>query len=211
MVKTRFRLLTVVALSAILSASAASASLAQGNERKPRPQDVARETARFESDRKGPELVADRAVNFDEATSAAVGPSFGTVEIDALAGDGVSTAADTTEGSAAGQCRYVEHVNGRGVTPYDRSHHVGTYWCYVYNSHITYRRSNTWGRTGPVCATTDARNWKMGGGAGYRWVKIHSEAWFSCTTPWWFPLNDSLWMQIAYNVFGNYAVEGSNT
>ncbi len=214
MLRKRSSVLPLVAISAILSAGTASASLGGGNERKPSPQDVARETARFEASRSAPRVVADRPVSLAEAQSRAIGPSFGTVEVDAVTDTRTtsSTASPArVEGATAGQCRYVEYVNGRGVYPYDRHHHVGTYWCYVYNSHITYRRSNTWGRTGPVCATTNAANWRIGGGVGYRWVKIHSEAWFSCSTPWWFPLNDSLWMQVAYNVFGNSAVEGSNT
>jgi hypothetical protein len=206
--KTRPAVLTLsLSLLAILLAANASASLGAGGQ-PPTPQEAARERARFDARPSTPVIVADRRVSAAEATSGAIGPSYGTVEL-ATAGGAPSTYSE--EGSVTGQCRYVEYRHDRGIVPFERAHHAGTYWCYVYNNRITYRRTNTWGRATGLCSTTDARNWKIGGGAGYRWVKVHSEAWFSCPTPWWYTLNDSLWMQIAYNVFGNSAVEGSNT
>ena len=41
------------------------------------------------------------------------------------------------------------------------------------------------------------------GGAGYSWVIVHHEADFSCATPWWYRLNDTLWMEAQFDSYGN--------
>ena len=56
--------------------------------------------------------------------------------------------------------------------------------------------------TGCARAATRATG-RSRGGAGYSWVVVHHEADFSCATPWWFPLNDSLWMEPAFDSYGN--------
>jgi len=47
------------------------------------------------------------------------------------------------------------------------------------------------------------RDWKVAGGAGYSWVIVHHEADFSCATPWWYRLNDTLWMEAQFDSYGN--------
>ena len=44
------------------------------------------------------------------------------------------------------------------------------------------------------------RDWKVAGGAGYSWVIVHHEADFSCATPWWYRLNDTLWMEAQFGL-----------
>ena len=91
----------------------------------------------------------------------------------------------------------------RGVFPYHRWIVGQTYWCYHYGADITYRASHTAARVDGVCSGSNEREWKVSGGAGYSWVVVHHEADFSCATPWWYPLNDSLWMEPAFNSYGS--------
>ena len=76
------------------------------------------------------------------------------------------------------------------VLPVRRRHHLP-------------RRARQSARVDGVCSGSNAREWKVSGGAGYSWVVVHHEADFSCTTPWWFPLNDTLWMEATFNSYGN--------
>ena len=92
---------------------------------------------------------------------------------------------------------------GPGTFPYHRWIIGQTYWCYHYGADITYRASQTAARVDGVCSGSNEREWKVSGGAGYSWVVVHHEADFSCATPWWYPLNDSLWMEPAFNSYGN--------
>ena len=87
--------------------------------------------------------------------------------------------------------------------PYHRWVVGQTYWCFNYGGAITYRSSNTAARVDGVCSGSNARDWKVAGGAGYSSVVVHHEADFSCTTPWWFPLNDTLWMEATFDSYGN--------
>jgi hypothetical protein len=108
-------------------------------------------------------------------------------------------------------CWYLELSNARGYFPYHRRHHLATHWCAnYYGGDINFRQSWTWGTVSGTCDVTETDNWKIGGGVGYNWVKVHSHASFSCPTPWWWRLNDTLWMNVAYNVWGNWAVEESD-
>lgn len=112
---------------------------------------------------------------------------------------GASTAAATT-------CKAVEYEHHRGLFPYHRWVYGQTTWCYYYGGVITYRASSTSARVDGVCSGSNARDWKVAGGAGYPWVIVHHEADFSCATPWWYRLNDSLWMQAQFDSYGNAAV-----
>lgn len=176
----------LIALAAALAALAPAAAPAAGGSgtREPPPQYLAGSQR--------PVVVVERPASVKEATTAPIAGSFGS-----LAENDVS-AADT--------CNYIEIWHGRGLGPYSREHGAGTYWCYAFGSHITYRRTSTMWRTGAFCWREAHENHRIGGGIGYSWVEIHSEVWFRCHTPWWFDLHDSLWMNIAYNAWGNYAV-----
>jgi len=115
------------------------------------------------------------------------------------------TGADSTVAStlASTSCNVVEYATHRGIFPYHRWVSGQTYWCYYYGGTITYRSSNTSARVDGVCAGFDPRDWKVAGGAGYSWVIVHHEADFSCATPWWYRLNDTLWMEAQFDSYGN--------
>lgn len=144
-----------------------------------------------------PVVVVNRPATVKEAMTAPIAGSFGVEQKGAVSPN------DT--------CRYIELWHSRGIGPYDRAHGAGTYWCWVWASHITYRRTATLWRVSGLCWREYHENHRIGGGLGYSWVEIHSEVWFACHTPWWFDLHDSLWMNIAYNVWGNYQVTDHNT
>jgi hypothetical protein len=206
---TRFSAAVALSALAILFAGSASASLGKTNgERLPTPGQV---KAEFSANPKGPSVLEFRRVTPEEATTKPF-PSGRTGEVEKVATNAsqspVSTA--SSEGSVGGNaCWYVALRNSLGVFPYERTHHAATYWCAVYGQYLTYRRTDTRGDTNGFCSTTDTGSWKMGGGVYYRWVKVHTWSSFSCPTPWWWSLHDTLWMNIAYNVWGSYAVEES--
>lgn len=112
--------------------------------------------------------------------------------------------------ASAVSCSWAEWQHARGIFPYRRWIVGQTYWCYEYGGAITYRASNTAARVDGVCSGSNAGDWKVSGGAGYSWVVVHHEANFSCATPWWFPLNDTLWMEPAFNSFGNTSMTRSS-
>lgn len=115
---------------------------------------------------------------------------------------GVEGAASTFT-AAVVYCSWMEWHHGRGIFPYRRWVVGQTYWCYQYGGAITYRASNTAARVDGVCSGSNARDWKVSGGAGYTYVVVHHEADFSCATPWWYSLNDSIWMEPAFNSWGS--------
>lgn len=114
-----------------------------------------------------------------------------------------AAATSVATAAAAVYCSWVEWQNGRGTFPYRRWIVGQTYWCYEYGGAITYRASNTVARVDGVCSGSNPRDWRVSGGAGYSWVVVHHEADFSCRTPWWYPLNDSIWMEPAFNSYGS--------
>lgn len=192
---------------AILFAGTASASLGKGNgERIPTPEKV---RADFVANKRGPTVLEFRRVTAQEAmTKPFPGGRMGEAERADERGPAAPSTADSSEGGAGGNgCWYVALANGLGVFPYERTHHAATYWCAVYGHYLTYRRTDTRGDTNGFCSTTGTGSWKMGGGVYYRWVKVHTWSSFSCPTPWWWALHDTLWMNIAYNAWGNYAIE----
>jgi hypothetical protein len=148
----------------------------------------------YQANREPPVVVVDRPASVSEATTAKIEGSFEKGRVGPL-----------------DLCRYVELAHGRGYWPYHREHRAGTYWCYVYGSHITYRSTQTLWRVDPLCRREAQENHRISGGVGLTWVQIHSEVWFACHTPTWFELHDSLWMNIAYNAWGNWAVTDNNT
>jgi hypothetical protein len=210
MMSTR-RLFAAAALSAlaILSAGSASASVGKTNEGPlPTPGQV---KAEFSANPKGPSVLEFRRVTPEEAATKPF-PSGRTGDVEKIAASAGESPVSTTssEGSVGGNaCWYVALRNSLGVFPYERTHHAATYWCAVYGQYLTYRRTDTRGDTNGFCSTTGTGSWKMGGGVYYRWVKVHTWSSFSCPTPWWWSLHDTLWMNIAYNVWGSYAVEES--
>jgi hypothetical protein len=200
----------VLSVLAILFAGTASASLGKRNgERPPTPEKV---RADFAANEKVPSVVEFRRVTPQEAATKPF-PSgrTGQVEKAARPGSEPQLPAGSSEGGAGGNaCWYVALANGLGIFPYERSHHAATYWCAVYGQYLTYRRTDTRGDTNGFCSTTGTGSWKMGGGVYNRWVKVHTWSSFSCPTPWWWSLHDTLWMNIAYNAWGSYAVEESH-
>ena len=196
-----------LSILAILFGGTASASVGKGNgERTPTPEKV---RADFSANPKGPTVLEFRRVSPHEAmTKAFPGGRMGEAETATERGTESPFSAASSEGGAGGNaCWYVALANGLGVFPYERTHHAATYWCAVYGQYLTYRRTTTRGDTNGFCSTTGTGSWKMGGGVYDRWVKVHTWSSFSCPTPWWWSLHDTLWMNIAYNVWGNYAVE----
>lgn len=151
----------------------------------------------YEANRQPPAVVVDRPASVSEATTAKIDGSFGVEEKGRV--------------GPLDLCRYVEVAHGRGYWPYHREHIAGTYWCFVYGSHMTYRRTQTFWRVDPLCWRESHENHRIGGGLGLSWIEIHSEVWFACHTPSWFDFHDSLWMNIAYNAWGNWAVTDHNT
>lgn len=196
-----------LSLLAILFAASASASVRSANP--PSPAEV---RADFAAGERAPAVLELRRVTVEEAMTKAF-PSGRMGEVDKTAAVAPATVPSTSssEGDGGGNaCWYVALTNGLGIPPYERNHHAATYWCAVYGQYLTYRRTDTRGAPNGFCSTTGTGSWKMGGGVYHRWVKVHTWSSFSCPTPWWWTLNDTLWMNIAYNVWGNYAVEESH-
>lgn len=154
-------------------------------------------------------LVAQRPASIEEVAAIAAEAEG----LDAAAAEArVKGAAspDARAGELAVYCNWTEWQNGRGIFPYRRWIVGQTYWCYQYGGAITYRASNTAARVDGVCSGSNARDWRVAGGAGYSWVIVHHEADFSCATPWWYRLNDSLWMEPAFNSYGNTSMTAQN-
>ena len=203
---TRAAVALALSLLAILCAASAGASVRTGAP--PSPAEV---RADFAANERAPRVVEFRRVTLQEAMTKAF-PSGRMGEVDqAVAAPASKIQASSSEGVAGGNaCWYVALTNGLGVFPYERNHQAATYWCAVYAQYLTYRRTDTRGSTNGFCSTTGTGSWKMGGGVYNRWVKVHTWSSFSCPTPWWWSLHDTLWMNIAYNVWGNYAIEESH-
>jgi hypothetical protein len=145
-------------------------------------------------------VTAYRAATLEEvAAAAAAAGDVRPEDAEAL------VAGDRAESFAASTvyCNWAEWVHDRGIFPYRRWIVGQTYWCYYLGGAITYRTSSTAARVDGVCSGSNARDWKVSGGAGYSWVVVHHEADFSCATPWWYSLNDTLWMEPAFNSWGN--------
>jgi hypothetical protein len=195
------RTAALAAIAVALSPAAASAAPPTP----PKPQDV-REVQRLFERPGSLRLLPERVVTVEEVAAIAAVVE-GLTPSDALARVTGSAAASAAEASV--QCSLSEWRLDRGVFPYHRWIVGQTYWCYHYGGDITYRTSQTSARVDGVCSGSNAREWKVSGGAGYSWVVVHHEADFSCTTPWWFPLNDSLWMEPAFNSYGNSSMTRS--
>jgi hypothetical protein len=166
----------------------------------PNPQD-AREAQRLFESRGGARILAQRVASIEEVAAIAAATEGLTAQAAVARVTGVEPGA--TSLAAAVTCYWVEYSHSRGVFPYHRWVVGQTYWCFQYGGVITYRTSNTSARVDGVCSGSNARDWKAAGGAGYSWVVVHHEADFSCTTPWWFPLNDTLWMEATFDSYGN--------
>jgi hypothetical protein len=167
----------------------------------PKPQDV-REVQRLFEHPGSLRLLPERVVAVEEVVAIAA-VAEGLTQSDALA----RVTANAVEASV--QCSSSEWRLDRGLFPYHRWIVGQTYWCYQYGADITYRVSQTAARVDGVCSASNPSDWKVSGGAGYSWVVVHHEASFSCTTPWWFPLNDTLWMEPAFNSYGNSSMTRS--
>jgi hypothetical protein len=165
----------------------------------PSPQE-AREAQRLFESRGGARILPQRVASVEEVAAVASAME-GLTASDALAR---VTGVTSSAASAAGvTCYSVEYSFSRGLFPYHRWIVGQTYWCFQYGGAITYRTSNTSARVDGVCSGRNARDWKVAGGAGYASVVVHHEADFSCATPWWFPLNDTLWMEATFDSYGN--------
>ena len=149
-----------------------------------------------------PRVLPARVVPVEEVAAIAAATE-GLPQSDALARVTGSEQGASIAAAEVVHCSSTEWRLDRGVFPYHRWIVGQTYWCYRYGADITYRTSQTAARVDGVCSGNNPREWKVSGGAGYSWVVVHHEADFSCATPWWFPLNDSLWMEPAFNSYGN--------
>ena len=190
------RAAVVISIAVALSPAPASAK-PPGT---PIPRD-AREAQRLFASPGGARILAQRVVNIEEVAAVA-SATEGLAASDALARvTGAEPGAASV--AAAVTCYWAEYSHSRGVFPYHRWVVGQTYWCFQYGGAITYRSSNTSARVDGVCSGSNARDWKVAGGAGYASVVVHHEADFSCTTPWWYPLNDTLWMEATFDSYGN--------
>lgn len=189
------RAAVVVSIAVALSPAPASAKPPSA----PSPQE-AREAQRLFESRGGARMLPQRVVSVEEVAAVA-SATEGLTASDALAR--VTGVAASAASIAAVTCYSVEYSFSRGLFPYHRWIVGQTYWCFQYGGAITYRTSNTSARVDGVCSGSNARDWKVAGGAGYSWVVVHHEADFSCATPWWFPLNDTLWMEATFDSYGN--------
>ena len=189
------RAAVVVSIAVALSPAPASAKPPSA----PSPQE-AREAQRLFESRGGARMLPQRVVSVEEVAAVAAATE-GLTASDALAR--VTGVAASAASIAAVTCYSVEYSFSRGLFPYHRWIVGQTYWCFQYGGAITYRTSNTSARVDGVCSGSNARDWKVAGGAGYSWVVVHHEADFSCATPWWFPLNDTLWMEATFDSYGN--------
>jgi hypothetical protein len=201
------RVAAFAAIAVALSPAAASAAPPAP----PKPQEV-REAQRLFERPGSLRALPERIVAVEEVAAIAAAAE-GLTPSDALArvtGSERTTPDAAIAAEASVQCSWSEWQLDRGVFPYHRWIVGQTYWCYHYGADITYRTSQTTARVDGVCSGGNAREWKVSGGAGYSWVVVHHEADFSCTTPWWFPLNDSLWMEPAFNSYGNSSMTRSS-
>jgi hypothetical protein len=191
----RAAVLAVIAV--VLSPTAASAK-PPGT---PKPQEP-REVQRLFESGGGTRILAERSASVEEV-AAFESQTAGLTVQEALARVTGVEPERAASIAAAVTCYWVEYSFSRGVFPYHRWVVGQTYWCFHYGGEITYRSSNTSARVDGVCSGSNARDWKVGGGAGYSWVVVHHEADFSCATPWWYRLNDTLWMEATFDSYGN--------
>lgn len=193
-----FRTCIVVVSAIALAPAAASATAAPGS----RPNDTEqREVRRLFDAAASTRIVADRAVDVQEVAGIAAGveglePAEALERVTGSAKVAVATPASV-------YCRAVQWEHHRGIFPYHRWIVGYTYWCYRYGGAITYRASTTSARVDGVCSGSNERDWRISGGVGYSWVVVHHEASFSCRTPWWYTLNDTLWMEPGFNSYGD--------
>lgn len=164
----------------------------------PQPQEVQPQEVQRLFEQPGPvRMYPERAVE-PEQVAASAASAEGISALEALAR---IEGSDAT--AAAVECRAVEYALHRGTFPYHRWITGQTYWCFNYGGTITYRSSGTSARVDGVCSGSNPRDWRVSGGAGYSWVVVHHEADFSCATPWWYRLNDTLWLEATFDSYGN--------
>lgn len=107
-------------------------------------------------------------------------------------------------------CRTVTWKHSKGIWPYYRAIFQQTRWCWNHRI-VTYRSSTSWTDVNGVCRTSGGPwTWKTAGGVGYSYVDVRTEAEFACRTPWWFHLNDHLWMVLRYTAWGDTYVVAHN-
>lgn len=192
------RVAAVVSVAVVLSPAAAPAATSTP----PKPQD-AREIQRLFEQPGAVRILPQRVVGVDDVAAIAATVE-GLTPADALARvTGTEKGLPATATAAPVQCAWTEWRLDRGIFPYHRWIVGQTSWCYHYGADITYRASQTAARVDGVCSGSNEREWKVSGGAGYSSVVVHHEADFSCATPWWYRLNDSLWIEPAFNSYGN--------
>ena len=195
------RVAVVLTLAAVLAPASASAK-PPGPPSQPKPQE-AKEAQRLFEQPGFAGIVSARDASVEEVAALAaeaegLSPAAAVARV-----TGAATAVAGASLLATTSCHVVEYATHRGVFPYHRWVSGQTYWCYYYGGSITYRASSTSARVDGVCSGSNARDWKVAGGAGYSWVIVHHEADFSCATPWWYHLNDTLWMEAQFDSYGN--------
>lgn len=148
-------------------------------------------------------IVSTREVSVEEVSALAAASEGLSLTAARARVTGVEATVAGGSTTASTRCNVVEYATHRGIFPYHRWVSGQTYWCYYYGGAITYRSSSTSARVDGVCSGSNARDWRVAGGAGYSWVIVHHEADFSCATPWWYRLNDTLWMEAQFDSYGN--------
>jgi hypothetical protein len=98
-----------------------------------------------------------------------------------------------------------------GTWPYEQKITDTTYWCAVYNNHITYRTSSTTA-SGTLCDVSWRANQLIGGGVGraFTFITNRASAGFSCETvvPW-ITIHTSHHIDVKHNDRGATTLVGS--
>jgi hypothetical protein len=181
---TRFQRGAAIAASALLGAVLAAAAAAAPPRAEPLPQAQAVALAG------GPAAVSSgsvtRRVSAQEALAAAALPGALVAVAPGLSlGQAVGVAPAVAAALTACSANAAWHE--WGTWPYQQRITDTTYWCAVYNRHITYRSSSATG-SGTLCATNYAASQLIGGGVGrgFTYFTVRSSAGFACQTviPW---------------------------
>jgi hypothetical protein len=147
----------------------------------------------------GGDIGESRDASWQEASTALMGPDGGFGNVDQIP--------QTNPG--ANRCKYVETNRWKGTWPMRRHNWLGTYWCWNTSTHLlTYRRSHTWGTADAACSSSNATNFKIGGGNGQSSVDVRSQLDFACQ--WWCfvmpcEFRDTGWLKIRYYAGPPYA------
>ena len=191
------KVLTALALAALVAAPAASAGNGHGNGK---PLDPA-EAQALASAPGGSLGTTVTAASKQDALAAGQLPGATTVVASGFQSAAAAVAASTGCASYRSGWRW-------GTWPYDQLVYEHTYYCAVTGQYITYR-STTVTVGGTLCSAESRDNWITSGGIGYFWMVVHAEARFSCPTAIpYVSLHPTDWLETSYNAWGNAAQVG---